>query len=979
MRASFVPQTAPTATRWIGSADTVENVRSSLQSSGARVLISGAPGCGARRLCDTVCRAEWRASKLQWWADASSEASFLLALSEFGWRCPECCCADTGDGATVAAATKLLSERDDWLLVLEGGPVLAAPELAAMLARIPADRGRVLITGPDTLTVADLGLTAQHPVPTFNVRMSAALLFTAAGVESFGWEADEDRAAAGYIDPGLEDALGNKLQNFPLGIALLGKLASAATDANPPTAQSVRLRAPVATAEVTAGMVGKGTEDPKTVALHIGLACLRKGAGEASQVLVCAESLLYTIALLARYGCSAVPEELFVNGNWTEELSEGGGAVAERVPGKQLRKQAKETLVEDRSVVACQLCSAVFSVFRRRHHCRQCGRVVCGPCSKSKAELPRRGHDHAVRLCDKCAQTAQKQDSPSSVRARTLSIEKTDTLGSRHGRIAKEQKKTLSAALQIWSRCAGGSCESTFDAAAQALVDAGLLDWSPRQIDVDLPTASHQGVLRVHPALVDGLLKDDGTAPVLCQTAGGSLPASTFDEFQCILCDIVGDWSRAVRAMTCLHSGRTSSASLSTAMARSRRKAARLYPVAAAVLKMVTESARMADGDAVQSEEAGVLWRAGLAGALARCLVMNYQSDAFVLAEHAFQMCLQLIEAGPEDGRQTIGRNAAAEAHALMNARPLDDSNKAPKEATGAVQKARASSPPVLLPLANLAAGGAEFAAVQQCDDLEALGHMFLQQGRAAPAAQLLGAVVRMRAERSGGLHEETLACTALWARALEASGNWERSIEAHVRNLRVLEHVLGKVHPLVAAACDTIASTCERQAAATTTDTVDFDLALAMRLRSLSIRSRSLGRDHDETGASAKRLALTYLTAAHAVVAYNRHADLEPHHAGVKLSWHVSSRLSPDALHQAILRFSALSTSELPYKSIGDMDPTALVASNRWKDTHPAQALDSMDLDTAATAAMAAQVCARRRGSCEPKPEPEPEPEPEV
>ena len=102
MRASFVPQKASVA-QWIGSAETVEAVRGSLRPSGARVLVSGSPGCGARQLCDTVCRAEWRANKLQWWADASSEASFLLALSEFGWQCPACCCADTGDGATVAA------------------------------------------------------------------------------------------------------------------------------------------------------------------------------------------------------------------------------------------------------------------------------------------------------------------------------------------------------------------------------------------------------------------------------------------------------------------------------------------------------------------------------------------------------------------------------------------------------------------------------------------------------------------------------------------------------------------------------------------------------------------------------------------------------------------------------------------------------------------------------------------------------------
>lgn len=39
----------------------------------------------------------------------------------------------------------------------------------------------------------------------------------------------------------------------------------------------------------------------------------------------------------------------------------------------------------------------------RKHHCRACGRVVCGACSSKKAKVPSKGFtDVAVRICDEC-------------------------------------------------------------------------------------------------------------------------------------------------------------------------------------------------------------------------------------------------------------------------------------------------------------------------------------------------------------------------------------------------------------------------------------------------------------------------------------------------------------------------------------------------------------------------------------------------
>ena len=46
----------------------------------------------------------------------------------------------------------------------------------------------------------------------------------------------------------------------------------------------------------------------------------------------------------------------------------------------------------------CRLCLTPFNQIKRRHHCRACGRSVCGPCSEHKAPLPELGHLEAAAL-----------------------------------------------------------------------------------------------------------------------------------------------------------------------------------------------------------------------------------------------------------------------------------------------------------------------------------------------------------------------------------------------------------------------------------------------------------------------------------------------------------------------------------------------------------------------------------------------------
>ncbi|XP_052745012.1 lateral signaling target protein 2 homolog [Bicyclus anynana] len=65
--------------------------------------------------------------------------------------------------------------------------------------------------------------------------------------------------------------------------------------------------------------------------------------------------------------------------------------------------------VPDIAAPACMRCSAHFTAFKRRHHCRNCGKVFCASCSSNSIPLPRYGQMKPVRVCEECFQSIAQQ------------------------------------------------------------------------------------------------------------------------------------------------------------------------------------------------------------------------------------------------------------------------------------------------------------------------------------------------------------------------------------------------------------------------------------------------------------------------------------------------------------------------------------------------------------------------------------------
>ncbi|XP_036760744.2 WD repeat and FYVE domain-containing protein 2 isoform X2 [Manis pentadactyla] len=81
------------------------------------------------------------------------------------------------------------------------------------------------------------------------------------------------------------------------------------------------------------------------------------------------------------------------------------------------RQETPEWLDSD----SCQKCEQPFfwnfkqmwdskKIGLRQHHCRKCGKAVCGKCSARRSSIPRMGFEFAVRVCDSCHEAITEEE-----------------------------------------------------------------------------------------------------------------------------------------------------------------------------------------------------------------------------------------------------------------------------------------------------------------------------------------------------------------------------------------------------------------------------------------------------------------------------------------------------------------------------------------------------------------------------------------
>ncbi|GIL70860.1 hypothetical protein Vretifemale_1543 [Volvox reticuliferus] len=74
---------------------------------------------------------------------------------------------------------------------------------------------------------------------------------------------------------------------------------------------------------------------------------------------------------------------------------------------------SKDYWIDDSKCKACYECESAFSQWNRRHHCRICGRVFCGNCTRNSIPPPRESADQQwLRVCNYCYRVRQRSDQP---------------------------------------------------------------------------------------------------------------------------------------------------------------------------------------------------------------------------------------------------------------------------------------------------------------------------------------------------------------------------------------------------------------------------------------------------------------------------------------------------------------------------------------------------------------------------------------
>lgn len=94
-----------------------------------------------------------------------------------------------------------------------------------------------------------------------------------------------------------------------------------------------------------------------------------------------------------------------------EEEDEDEGFLPPLSQEEQMLGKVKPFWIPDVDAPACMLCDTRFTVLKRRHHCRACGKVLCSSCCGQKTQLPCL-ENREGRVCLPCLTVLQRGASP---------------------------------------------------------------------------------------------------------------------------------------------------------------------------------------------------------------------------------------------------------------------------------------------------------------------------------------------------------------------------------------------------------------------------------------------------------------------------------------------------------------------------------------------------------------------------------------
>lgn len=73
--------------------------------------------------------------------------------------------------------------------------------------------------------------------------------------------------------------------------------------------------------------------------------------------------------------------------------------------------RAADHWLKDDGADHCAECNVKFSLYERKHHCRNCGQLFCSKCSRFESEISRLRILKPVRVCQACHSILRSGDS----------------------------------------------------------------------------------------------------------------------------------------------------------------------------------------------------------------------------------------------------------------------------------------------------------------------------------------------------------------------------------------------------------------------------------------------------------------------------------------------------------------------------------------------------------------------------------------